>query len=258
MKQSITIHGHAFPLLVDGDGVEHVKLVSLSEPFGLDVDSQRKRLNATAWATPVKITSRRSDGKKTGFLCIPLEQVPMYFATLSPGHVNDEFRPALIAMQKDVAKAVGDYYLRGGAIRPGALPDQLRDLSAKIDEILRKEPLTDAVWPVAFVRRYEAWHGRTWKEGNPQPFSMKAANWFFYRMIFPREVLVVVRDRGLFEGCRYHQVLADAPRDYLQRELRIATVLAEECGSEVEWRQRMRRAYGKTKAQMNGQESLSL
>lgn len=255
---SITIHGRAFPLLVDADGVEHIKLTELCDPFGLDVDSQRKRLRETGWARPVKITSRRSDGKKADFMCVPLEQVPMYFATLSPGHVNEEFRPVLIAMQKEVAKAVGDYYLRGGAVRPSALPEDLRALSAKIDEILRAKPLTDPVWPAAFVKRYQSWHGRSWKEGDPQPFSMKAANWFFYRMIFPREVLGVIRERGLVEGCRYHQVLADVPRDYLQRELRLATVLADECASEIEWRARMRRAYGKTKAMLAGQGSLGL
>lgn len=258
MTTSITIHGHAFPLLVDGDGVEHVQLGELCEPFGLDLSGQRKRLKDTGWARLEKISSRRSDGKMTAFLCLPLDQVPMYFATLSPGHVDEEFRPALVAMQKEVAQAVGDYYLRGGAIRPSAPPAQLQALADQIAEILRKEPLTDPVWPAAFVKRYETWHGRAWKNGDPQPFSMKAANWFFYRMVFPREVLVVIRERGLAEGCRYHQVLADAPRDYLQRELRLATVLADECGSETEWRVRMRRAYGKTKADLRGQGSLGL
>ena len=108
------------------------------------------------------------------------------------------------------------------------------------------------------MKRYEAWHGRLWQEGDSQPFSMKAANWFFYEMIFPAEVLAVIRERGLREACRYHQVLADAPRDYLQRELRIATVLADECGSETEWRRRMRRAYRKTSAARRGQRELDL
>lgn len=258
MTESITIHDQTFGIVRDTNGVEHVTLPALCEPFDLVVQGQRRRLEETSWGRLEKISTRRSDGKKATVWCLPLRRVPMFFATLSPGHVEPTMRPALEAMQCEAADAVGDYYLRGGAIRPSALPAQLLDLQSKLEEILRATPLDDAIWPPAFVKRYEAWHGRSWKEGNPQPYSMKAANWFFYEMIFPAEVLAVIRARGLQEGCRYHQVLADAPRDYLQRELRIASVLAGECGSESEWRARMRRAYGKTRAALRGQEGLDL
>jgi hypothetical protein len=255
---NITICERTFPVLFDKDGVEHVKLASLCEPFGLDVASQRKRLKNTGWATEVKITSVRTNGKRAPFFCIPLDQIPMYFATLSPGHVDAGFRCALIAMQREAARALADYYRTGGAIRAEALPDQLRALQLKIEELLRTEPATDFVWPPAFCKRYEAWHGRRWSPGDPQPFSMRSANDFFYRMIFPDEVYDVVRRKGLAEACRYHQVLNDAPRDYLRRCLDVATKLAEECGSESEWRARMRRWFGKTKARRLGQGELAL
>jgi hypothetical protein len=251
-------HGHEFPVVLDKDGVEHVTLVALCEPLGLKVDAQRRRVSETGWGRLLKIGSVRSNGKKALFWCLPLRRVPMFFATLSPGHVPEEVRPALIAMQNESADAIADYYLHGGAVRPSALPAQLLDLHAKIEEILRETPLDDAIWPPAFVKRYEAWHGRVWRKGDRPPYSMKAANWFFYEMIFPPEVLAVIRTRGLKEGCRYHQVLTDGPRDYLQRELRIATVLAGECSSETEWRHRMRRAYGKTKSDLAGQRTLDL
>lgn len=255
---AIVVAGKAFSLLVDADGVEHVKLRDLCEPFGLKPDGQRERLENTGWATLQKIWGVRTSGKKAAFVCLPLEQVPMYFATLSPGHVAEDFRPALVAMQREAAGALSDYYRNGGAVRPGALPEQLRDLQLKIDEILRSEPLTDAVWPARFVKRYEAWHGRAWKKGDAQPYSMKAANWFFYEMIFPEPVLDVIRARGLAEGCRYHQIVADAPRDYLIRQLDFATMLADDCGSESEWRARMRRAFRKTAAHRLGQAELDL
>jgi hypothetical protein len=257
-SEMIPIGGKDFPIVLDKDGTEHVKLRELCEPFGLSDKSQRDRLKHHAWARGVMIGTRRSDGKRATFLCLPLRRVPMFFATLDASRVNATFRPALVRMQDVVADAIDDYYRNGGAVRAEALPEQLRALKLKIDEILRVEPATDFVWPAAFCKRYEAWHGRRWSAGDPQPFSMRSANRFFYEMIFPPEILAIVRERGLDEGCRYHQTLNDAPRDYLRRNLDVATKLAEECGSESEWRARMRRWHGKTKASLRGQGELGL
>lgn len=258
MSEAIQIHGRSFPLVLDTSGVEHVKLGELCDPFGLDMSGQRVRLKNTGWGRVEKIYTRRSDGKRTGFLCLPLRRVAMFFATLQPKHVNAGFRPALIEMQAEAADAIDDYYRKGGAIRPTAPPAQLEALLLHIEEVLREVPLTDPAWPASFVKRYEAWNGRVWKLGDRQPFSMKSANWFFYEMIFAHEVLAVIKARGLQAGVRYHQVLADAPRDYLLRNLEFASKLANDCGSEAEWRTRMRRAYEKTKADNAGQASLSL
>ncbi len=161
-------------------------------------------------------------------------------------------------MQNEAADAIDDYYRKGGAVRPGAAPMQLRSLADQIEALLRDVPLTEPIWPPKFVKRYEAWNGRVWSAGDRQPFSMRNANWFFYGMIFPAEVLAVIKNRGLEEGCRYHQVLRDVPRDYLGRQLEIAAAIADDCGSEGEWRIRMRRVYGKTKADLMGQGGLSL
>ena len=92
---SITIHNHVFGIVRDNDGVEHVTLTALCEPFGLKVDGQRSRMAATSWGTLHKIWSRRSDGKNTAFWSLPLRRVPMFFATLSPGHVDPDRRAAL-------------------------------------------------------------------------------------------------------------------------------------------------------------------
>jgi hypothetical protein len=182
----------------------------------------------------------------------------MFFMTLSPGHVNEEFRAVLVELQNEAADAIDDYFMRGGAIRPSAPTSQLEALYHHIEEILRAVPLTDPAWPDRFVRRYEAWNGRTWSPGDRQPYSMKSANHFFYEMIFEPEVLAVIKARGLKEGVRYHQVLNDAPRDYLLRNLDFATKLADDCGSEQEWRTRMRRAYEKTREERAGQRRLAI
>lgn len=258
MSESIEIVGKNFGILRDADGVEHVKLRDLCEPFGLSQSSQRERLSEQGWARVSKIDTRRTDGKRTAFACLPLKRVAMFFATLSPGHVNETFRPTLLAMQAEAADAVDAYYRLGGAVRETALPAQLVALRDQIDAILRPVPADDFIWPARFVRRYEAWQGRVWSPGDPQPFSMKNANGFFYSMVFPVEVLAVIKARGLEAGVRYHQVLADVPRDYLSRQLELAAALADDCGSEREWRTRMRRVYGKTPALKAGQRSLDL
>lgn len=257
-EQSIVIHGREFGIVVDPNGAEHVTLRALCEPFGLVMSGQRERLKNTGWGTVGKIYSVRSSGKKAAFLCLPLRRVAMFFATLQPKHVKPEFRPALVSMQNEAADAIDDYYRKGGAFRPTAPRDQLAALQEQIEKFLRDVPLTEPIWPARFVKRYEAWNGRAWCVGDRQPFSMQNANWFFYGMIFPAEVLAIIKGRGLEEGARYHQVLSDAPRDYLGRQLEIAAVIADDCGSEREWRIRMRRAYGKTREQLGGQEPLDL
>lgn len=254
----VPICGRQFPLVFDKNGVEHVKLRDLCAPFGLDAPSQISRLKEHAWARVGMIPSRRSDGKLARFQCLPLRRVPMFFATLDAGRVNEGFRPLLIRMQDESADAIADYFQHGGAIRREALPEQLVRLQQLIEEMLRPTPATDFIWPPGFVKRYEAWNGRAWREGDPQPFSMKSTNAFFYEMIFPPEVVDVLRKRGLEEACRLHQLLTDEPRGYVRRCLDQAAKLAEECASEREWRARMRRWYGKTKALLRGQSELSL
>lgn len=256
--EPLVICEKSFPVLLDENGVPHVKLADLFEPFGLDVSSQAERLRKSAWARPGMIPGRRSDGKLTRFLCLPIEEVPMAFATLDANRVKPEYREPLISYQREVTRAVYSYIAKGGAVRPEAKPQQLLDLQQLIREMLREEPATDPSWPPEFTKRYEAWNGRAWRQGQPQPRSMRNANWFFYMMIFPPEILAVIKTRGIEEGCRLHQTLTDGPRGYLRRCLEQATKLADECKDETEWRTRMRRWYGKTPAQLAGQAALGL
>lgn len=254
----ISIHGHSFPILLDALGVEHVKVKDLCEPFELNVQAQTRRLEDAPWATLAKIASVRSSGKRTNFWCLPLRRVVMFFATLSPGHVSEAFRPILIAMQNEVSDAIDDYYRKGGAIRTSSTMAQLLELQEQIQALIRDIPLEDSIWPSEFVRQYAKWHHLSWQEGERQPFSMKAANWFFYEMIFPAHVLAVIRDKGLEAGARYHQILTDGPRDYVVRKLEVATVLALDCPTEKVWRDRMRRAFKKTKGHLRGQRELNI
>lgn len=254
----LAIHGHTFDLVFDADGVEHVTLKALCEPFGLKVQGQTDRLVDAAWARVQKICTRRSDGKKQAFACLRLDDVPMFFATLSPGHVKPEVREALIIMQREAAGALASYYRHGGAVRPDATLEQLERLNAHIESIIRPVPLTDTIWPDNFVRKYALWHGYRWTPGDRHPFSMKGANSFFYRMIFPEEVLVVIKAQGLKMGARYHQVITDGPRDYLQRQLEIVTAIALDCQSEAQWRRRVAKLYGKSAADLIGQQEIFL
>ncbi len=248
----------SFPVLFDKDGVEHVTLRDLCEPFGLDQGSQGVRLKKSGWAKVAIITTFRSGGKRYPVPCLPLKSVPMFFASLEPARVNAGFRSALITMQSESTDALYNYYARGGAIRREAPLRQLLELQKILEEFIRDVPAVDFIWPPALMKRYEAWHGRPWKAGDRPPFSMKAANGFFWRMVFPPAVLAVLREKGLEEACRFHQVLTDEPRGYVRRCLDVATKLAEDSSTEVEWRARMRRWFGKTKSLLAGQSELGL
>lgn len=245
-KGHIEIYSQRFSLIVDDAGIEHVKVKDLCEPFGIDARAQQQRLERLPWAMSCKITGLRSNGRKHVFSCIPLRRVPMFFATLSPGHFGEEHRDAIVAMQVEAADAVAAYYIDGGTINPRASRSQLEQFAETLASYFRDEPTSEPIWPDAFVRRYAEWHGTIWKPGSRHPFSMRSANWFLYTMIFPSQVLEVIRSKGLAEGVRYHQMLTDAPRNYLAAKLELAAGIAEACRTEKQWRQTMARIHGKS------------
>lgn len=112
---------------------------------------------------------------------------------------------------------------------------------------LRKVPATDSIWPPRFVSQYCRWNGIAWKEGQRHPFSMQSANGFFYSMIFPTEVVRIIREKGLDAGCKHHQTLTNKPRGYLSAQLDVSVAIAQSSISEKQWRRRMLAFYGKDK-----------
>lgn len=254
----LAVQGMTFQVLLDTKGEEHVKVADLCAPFGLAVNSQRERVKGLVWARGTLIVSVRSSGKSAEFFCIPVRKVGMFFATLDPSRIKAEHREGLERFQDEISDAVHDYIAKGGAIRPGASVLQLEEIRDFVTKLLRDVPRTTPAWPDAFVKRYGAWNGFVWRTGDRHPFSMQSANWFFYTMIFPPEVLAIIKARGLEDGCRYHQVLEDKPHTYLRDQLDIATRIANDCGSEAAWRARMRLWYGKTAELIAGQGALDL
>ena len=255
---AITVADWTFPVLVHSDGERYVPIAKLCESLGLDESGQRARLKKAGWATQGKISSVGSSGKRRTFSCLHIGESPMFFATLDGGHLDEPRRAALVRFQSVARKALQDYFAQGFAIHPEVEPEQVSALARWAEEFFAKIAATDPAWPAQLTKRYASWHGRAWREGDAQPKSMRSFNGFFYTMIFPKDVIVMIRARSLEEACRYHQTMTNGPRDYLKRQLELVTALAEGCRSERECRARMRIAYKKTRPHMSGTLDLGL
>lgn len=109
--------------------------------------------------------------------------------------------------------------------------------------LIAEEYHRDPIWPDRFVAQYARWNGYQWRTGDRHPLSMKNANGFFWRCIFPEHVVRLIQEKGLDAAVRYHQILKDKPRDYVRAQLQVAESIALSSISEQQWRRRMRAYY---------------
>jgi hypothetical protein len=110
------------------NGEPFVILKPACERIGVDVDGQRRKLEAAGWATTEFISAVAEDGKVREMFSLHADCVPMWLATIQVNRVPENVRPVLIAFQREAAKALRDYFYDGGAINPSASVDQLEVL----------------------------------------------------------------------------------------------------------------------------------
>jgi len=117
---SVPFHGDEIQAVRDGERV-FVVVKRLCESLAIDADSQRKRLSdpeRCPWAVTVVMTATGSDGKSYEMLCLDLESLPMWLATIDASRVKSEAREKLVEYQCECARALRDHFFRPKFISP--------------------------------------------------------------------------------------------------------------------------------------------
>lgn len=118
MKELAQIPFHDTTIYTTADGA-YVALRPVCEALGLDVHSQRHRLQRQSWATEVIMTSVAADGKVREMVFIDRRTFTMWLATIDTGRIGDDHTRELVRIyQCEAADALDKYFHKGVAINP--------------------------------------------------------------------------------------------------------------------------------------------
>ncbi|MGP5048996.1 phage antirepressor N-terminal domain-containing protein [Glutamicibacter ardleyensis] len=108
------------------EGKPFVSLRHMCESLGIDIESQRKKLNNKAWATAVLITATGSDGKTYPMTMIDRRTMTMWLATIDVNRIKEESRELLINFQNEAADVLDQHF--SGAVAQAFDPASLSRL----------------------------------------------------------------------------------------------------------------------------------
>src|SRR5947209_2996136 len=87
----VPFHGDVIEAAKTEDGV-YVPLRRLCDNLGLQSHGQAEKLRHRAWANTQMICLLDSAGREFEMLCLHLDSVPMWLATIEPSRVKEELR----------------------------------------------------------------------------------------------------------------------------------------------------------------------
>lgn len=119
------------------DGEPHVIIRSALESMGMDYSAQLKKLRRKSWATVAVTATVADDGRVRDVNAVDLETWSMLLANIDEHRVSEAAKQLVVDYQKKSAKALRDYWTRGGAINPSASPEQITDLRTELDGVER-------------------------------------------------------------------------------------------------------------------------
>lgn len=134
----VNFHGQDL-LLVDHAGTPFVAMRPVVDGMGLNWKGQHERLvTQRVKFNCVDMHTTGSDGKRREMLCIPLQKLPLWLATVNPNKItNPTIRARVETYQQESAFALYEYWFHGGAVNPRATDEQIARLEAKIDAMQR-------------------------------------------------------------------------------------------------------------------------
>jgi len=85
-------------ILVIENGQKLVPIKPICEALGIDVDSQRKKINSDEILTPVAVLSTATgvDGKQYEMFCLPFKFIFGWLFTINPANVKEEARESVV------------------------------------------------------------------------------------------------------------------------------------------------------------------
>lgn len=128
MKELAQIPFHDTTIYTTVDGT-YVALRPVCEALGLDVHSQRHRLQRQSWAVEVIMTSTGADGKAYEMTFIDRRTFTMWLATIDTGRLKNEHTRELVrTYQCEAADALDRYFNEGAAINPRTTEETAREI----------------------------------------------------------------------------------------------------------------------------------
>lgn len=124
-----------------------VAIRPVCDQLGIDTDTQRRKLDQAEWATTVIKTVVAGDGKHREMVMLDADHLPMWLGTIQASRVNEGARPALIAYQREAAKALRDYFYSGVAVSSEL--SQFDILRAAIDRLEESERVANEAKAIA-------------------------------------------------------------------------------------------------------------
>lgn len=108
--QLVPFHGNTIEAVME-EGRPWASIRSICSGLGLHLQAQHEKLRAKPWAVIRLIRTTAADGKSYETLCIDLDSLPMWLATIEPSRVKPAARDALVAYQKEAARVLRDHFL---------------------------------------------------------------------------------------------------------------------------------------------------
>lgn len=108
----VPFHGGVIEAVQDERGV-WASVRRMCESLGIEEGKQQQRLAKKAWATTAMMAVVAEDGKVREQRMLHHDSVPMWLATIEANRVKNDRRPMLELYQKEAAKVLADYFLRG-------------------------------------------------------------------------------------------------------------------------------------------------
>lgn len=125
------------------DGKPFAALKPMCEALGIDVDSQRRKLQSKSWACTVLSTVQHGDQRRE-MVMIDRRTLTMWLATIDENRVDEAARPTIRAYQAEAADALDAHFhtaprTYAQALRAAADEAEARELAeAKIAELAPK------------------------------------------------------------------------------------------------------------------------
>lgn len=122
---SVSFHGDEIQAVREGERV-FVVVKRLCEALDISHDAQTRRLadkGRCPWAVTTVMVATGSDGKPYEMLCLDLDSLPMWLATIDVGRVKFEAREKLVDYQCECARVLRDHFFRPKHISPLLAPD---------------------------------------------------------------------------------------------------------------------------------------
>ena len=106
----VPFHGDVLEAVQDDGGV-WVSLRRMCESLGIAMPRQMRKLKEKPWANVAMKAMLDTAGRKFEVVCLHLDSVPMWLATIEASRVKKEIRPKLELYQREAARVLAEHFL---------------------------------------------------------------------------------------------------------------------------------------------------